>query len=453
MDAKGLPHRHGMAAGAPFPVWGHHFDLSQPMCGLSQSLQSRGMDAVVVRQKYPHGPGPCCLQPVILLDVPPSPACLVLGLPHLASRPDEDSLLAGLSSKWSSLVQRAKVFRISPCDPESLTPEAAWLGLDPSEWQIAQGPLTVAALGRTPPERAICFHLTLGAVNPAGHLSELEDLAPEEADEAATLLLKLQTKKLTILPGVGVSHGLVWENGPREVDATPWSEALGKAPLEACPRTEDEGPLRTFIEDSMCLLENAEVNRRRRGEGLSPISVAWPWGPGESFQAPSLPLRRGAVLRVHSRSMRMMGLARLFGEWHCPPARMGTVHRIDWPYLRASLNSPDPCLAIIHPIPALQQEDNLEILELLLEQVMTELIEPWLLEDRPHRLTVLAPSDPYDGIKRSLRSSPVGLGFNVDSRRPIQNIIPFDERALDEPKASMYPLHEAAQRAVFDPYR
>jgi 2,3-bisphosphoglycerate-independent phosphoglycerate mutase len=357
--------------------------------------------------------------------------------------------MAGAGPIWKSLVEQSKVFRLQALPPETETPEAAWLGLDPTEWEIPQGPLTLAALGHVPPERSVSFHLSLLGLNEGGALSPLEDITDGEAGEAMELAQSLATRRLILSAGGAADHGLVWLDGPREIHCTPARDATGLNWRDKLPAGEEEEVLHRFIDDSLNLLHGSEFNRRRMGEGQLPAAILWPWGPGAAFQAPNLPLRRGSVVKLMSRSTRLQGLARLFGDSHPRASLFGSSLRVNWAMVREALMSSEPVVAVLHPIVPMQAWERLDEIERFLAHTAEQVLQPLLSLDKPFRLTVLAPGDPWDGAARALRANAMGLGFNYDSRRKVTGSLPFDERVLDDNRAALYPMHEAVQKGLW----
>lgn len=210
----------------------------------------------------------------------------------------------GLLRYASELSLRGRVRRSTPILGAA---EAAYVGLPPT--RIADGPLIVAALGAEPPERSLQFHLSL-----LGLQDGLVVPPPPSTAEAAVvkpLLSKLDTKRLTGLWGEGLDHALVLD-GFWDLGTTPLPEALGRF-QEVLPEGEMESTLRRYIDDSVNMLSELELNVRRIDEGVAPLNVLWPWGQGSPRRLPHLGLRRGSVLTVESPSLRMRGMARLVG--------------------------------------------------------------------------------------------------------------------------------------------
>src|SRR5690349_19183301 len=81
----------------------------------------------------------------------------VVIVPQLLGEP---SILRQKLPTLERVTELGELFKIAPM-PQVETPEAMILGLNPSQAQLRQGPLTVSALGADPPDRSTHFHLSL----------------------------------------------------------------------------------------------------------------------------------------------------------------------------------------------------------------------------------------------------------------------------------------------------
>lgn len=211
------------------------------------------------------------------------------------------------------LSEVGEVVRLAPTPPE-VTPESLYLGAFPGEIRLAEGPLTVAWLRARPPEWSLQFALSVMSLQHGvvQSLSSLE-VPSEIADQVAKLCRALNTKLLTVVAATeGLEHALVLEKAGDLRTYRP-EETAGKVPQ--LPEGDFEPMLRRFIDDSINLLTEQEFNLRRVDQGLPPVNLLWPWGHGYLGKVPTLSLRRGFPLRVHSNSRRLTGLARLVGDW------------------------------------------------------------------------------------------------------------------------------------------
>ena len=359
-------------------------------------------------------------------------------IPYLSTHPDHESALRPLPEALRHVVEGGSVCKLAPL-PVGATPEAAFLALDPSVVQVAQGPLTVAALGHRPPERSVHFHLTLCSVDAAGTLqpAQLEGPAPaQELDAVFIAVERLKTASLTPLRGEDLDHALVWESGSTENRTVPPSDAFGTPYLQNAPQGEGEAELRRFIDDSVNLLNGLEANHARREDGLTPLNCLWPWGQGFRPDLPNLPLRRGDVARVESGSMRMQGLCRLVGYAHGDRGAFGMRLQTDWGVVRRAVESSRITLIVLHSVEEMQRHRRTDEIAHVLEQLSAMVIAP-LLEKRsesPFELRVAAPSGHASVGGPPETAAQTGLGLTFSSVSPGAGTAPFDERVLDDPR-------------------
>lgn len=349
---------------------------------------------------------------------------LVLVLPGLLSA-TEPVLDRGLPG-FAALAERGQPFRLAK--PELVeTPEARWLGLEPSECELKQGPLTVAAFGADPPLRSLHFHVTLMTVD--GVTVNCADPGPT-ADEVRAIVAvagKLNTRSLTFLAGRGTDHALVWE-GLGEMRTVPDSEALGKPLRAILPEGDAEVELRRFIDDSVNLLDELELNKRRRDEGHLPLNLLWPWGQGPRRPVPNLALRRGEPATVLSDSLRLAGLTRLVGYRHRELGTYGDGLQADLQSIAAALLELHSGVAVLQAIAGFRAGNDLEEAAYMARRYDAELLAPLLdrAAGEPIRLLLAAPCT--DGI---------GLAVVFDSSAPANSIYPFDERTIEEARVPL----------------
>ena len=366
-------------------------------------------------------------------------------LPYLVARPESESALRPLPAALQHVVEGATVARLRPV-PETTTPEAAFIGLDPNAFQVAQGPLTVAALGHRPPERSVHFHLTLASVDEQGKLRPATiEHATEDLDAVFEAAARLKTKTLTPLQGEGLDHALVWEDGSLELSTTPPQEAYGSGFLEKAPQGDGEALLRMFIDDSVNLLSSLDVNHKRKEEGRPPLNCLWPWGPGFRPDLPNLALRRGDVATVLSGSMRMEGLARIVGYRHSDRRAFGARLQTNFEQVLASAKANRLTLALVTSIEEMQRHHRADEIAHNLDLLASKVVAP-LLEaeaEEAFELRIVAPGGHAGVGVLPETSSPIGLALTYLSHRKNKNDLPFDERVLDDPRASITNLWES----------
>lgn len=334
------------------------------------------------------------------------------------------------------IAEHGTLMKLGPM-PEVSTREALYLGMGPDQGQLAQGPLTVSALGADPPPRSTHFHLSLMSYEDGIARRIRLAVPPDELRLALELAQKLNTKQLTLVPGAGVDHGLVWENLG---DLKTYSdlEVEGNSTREHLPQGDAEVILRRYIDDSINLLSELEFNERRRDEELPPLNLLWPWGEGIRLPVPNLALRRGDPALVLSSSLRMEGLARLVGYRHGDRAKLGVGTNVRFTELRRRVEQEPASLVLIEEFERFRSAEKFEEGEWLAKEMETALITS-LVESAqriPTRIAVVSPS--VAG----------GLAIVYETRNSNANAAPFDERALEDKLLPRATLWEAVDHAL-----
>lgn len=353
----------------------------------------------------------------------------ILIVPDWIGGPGEESLLRENMPALNSLAERGRVVRLALPPPASV-PEAAFLGLDPSRVDMAQGPLTVAALGFDPPERSVHFHLSLMSVGVTLEQSQFK-VPSEDLRTIVEAARRLDTRVLTFVLGDDRDHGLVWEDGSIDLGTVSPVDAEGKAVGEVLPEGDGEPMLRRYIDDSVNLLSGLELNRRRQGEGLPPFNVLWPWGQGLRTSVPNLALRYGQPIHVESPLTRLKGLARLAGCRHGDPAAMGTGTNLRLERVLETIEKHSVVVAVLPAFAEMRAMARMEEAQWLSREIDTRLLVPLetRLREEPMRILIASPG-------------PHGLALQVGSGPADTGSTPFDERALEGRGVPTYGLAE-----------
>lgn len=348
----------------------------------------------------------------------------------------EPSILRQKLPTLERIAELGSLFRLQPV-PQVETPEAIYLGLRPNEGQLRQGPLTISALGADPPPRSTHFHLSLMSFADGVARQIKVEVAPEEQRRVMDLAKKLNTKLLTVVEGEGLDHGLVWES-VGDFHTTSAMEVDGKPIRGHLPEGDNEVPLRRFIDDSINLLSELELNERRLDEDLPPLNLLWPWGHGVRESVPNLALRRGDPALVMSGSLRLQGLSRLAGYRHSNRFEFGRGTNTRLGKIVAAAVREPVTIAVIDAVADFRTKSQLEEAEWFGKELDQALVKP-LFEEAllgPTRITILSPS------------SSTGLGAAFETRDSNANSIPFDERALEERTIPTRNLWESVGEAV-----
>jgi hypothetical protein len=352
---------------------------------------------------------------------------IVLIVPELLGEP---TFLRGKLEALERMTELGNLFKLSPL-PKVETPEAMYLGMRPDEAQLRQGPLTVSALGADPPDRSTHFHLSLMSFNDGTATQPRVEISPEEGREILAIGKKLNTKLLTIVDGEGLDHGLVWESiGDHRTSRA--KELDGQTIKPHLPEGDAEVALRRFIDDSINLLSELEVNQRRMGEELPPLNLLWPWGEGVRTLVPNLALRRGDPAMVISSSMRLQGLVRLAGYRHAPRSEYGRGLNTRLAKIAEKALKEPVTIVLLDAVQEFRFNHQLEEADWFVRELDNVLLKPLFQEAlvKPTRITFLAPG------------AGVGLGATFETKNANSNSIPFDERALEEKVLNINALWE-----------
>lgn len=360
-------------------------------------------------------------------------------VPELLGDPERESPLRQNLPAFRTLAELGEIRKLAPL-PREETPEALYLGARTGEVALRPGPLIVSALNADPPERSIHLHLSLLSFSD-GMASEIADLpTPEELRAVIEAARRLDTRALTLVAGEDKDHGLVLE-GRGDLGTTPAAEVAGTEIRLFLPEGDHENALRRYIDDSINLLSELELNERRIDEGRPPLNLLWPWGHGVRTKVPNLALRRGEPATVESASFRLAGLARLTGDVHAERALFGRGLQVRLRALAARILSRELSIAVIETPATLRAagEEREEELHWFVREMDRELLQPLLdstLTD-PMRLALFSPGAKSDGLM---------LSAEPPSNR--SGRYPFDERALEERSVSRVDIDQGIREAI-----
>lgn len=229
-----------------------------------------------------------------------------------AIHPELESIWEEPPAGLRFLAELGEVFRLLP---STASIESALMGLG-EEVEVPRGPLVVSAFGWEPPSKSVHFELTLLSVDPGGKIKFCDPLSSEDAEAISREIGRLGTRKLTPKWGEQMTHGLVWEEGSIDLFCRCPNEVIDQSYGFGLPEGDGEQMLRTFIDDSLNLLDGLEVNKRRFDEGKAKANFLWPHSFGFEPDLPNLALRRGSVATYWSSEIGLEGMARLVGYRH-----------------------------------------------------------------------------------------------------------------------------------------
>ena len=180
------------------------------------------------------------------------------------------------------------VARTVPDDlpPGSDVANLSIMGYDPQKYYSGRGPLEAASIGVELGEDDIAFRCNLITEKEgvlwdysSGHISS----------EEARVLIEAVDKEIGISckfhAGVSYRHLLVMKDGEKAI-CTPPHDVVGQSIKDVLPRGEGSDILIDLIRASRPILENHEVNLKRKKAGKNVANSIWPWGQGK---APNMP--------------------------------------------------------------------------------------------------------------------------------------------------------------------
>ena len=299
--------------------------------------------------------------------------------------------------------------------------ELSLLGMNPTQFPLAAGPLMIAALGKEPPGRSVQFHLSLAGIDAEGILRRPTVPNASESRIIAELLPKLSTKTLTVVPGSDLDSGLVWENGSLDLGCTPIESALGARYQTVLPEGDGERILRRLIDDSVNLFLELDFNKERLDKGLVPINICWPWGPGFPVSLPNFQIRYGAPISVIGSSLRSKGIASLLNAKFYPLSPNGQMP--------ADLPPHGIELIFIDSIQAARSAGRVEKIEEFWTLIKKQMILPILDSAKKDSLEMI-------GLLATSKSRTFAFGLAWNSPKITAGGVPFGERVLDDAPAT-----------------
>lgn len=170
------------------------------------------------------------------------------------------------------------------------------LGYDSNRYFTGRAPLEAASMGVELTDDEVAFRCNLITVEDgrildysAGHIS---------TEEGRALIGLIQERfgsdRVRFYPGVAYRHLMVMRDGPAHIRTVPPHDVMGERAEDHMPQGEQAAWIRALMADSVEILKEAEVNRRRIARGARPATQIWLWGSGKAPRLPALRDRFGA---------------------------------------------------------------------------------------------------------------------------------------------------------------
>ena len=326
--------------------------------------------------------------------------------------------------------------------PGSDVANMSLLGYEPGKYYTGRGPLEAAALEVPLDAHDVAYRCSLVSSDgttlldySSGHIS---------TDEARVLMARVQGKlgsrRFNFFPGVSYRHILRWTDGELHGKTTPPHDIQGQ-PLEPhLPAGDGEEALRRLIFDSLEILDDHPINRRRREEGRAPGNMIWPWGQGLATTLPGFFRERGLAGAVITAVDLIRGLGRCAGLKivNVPGATgyIDTNYRGKAQYGLAALDAGSDFLFLHVESPDESgHEGNLDHKLRSIEDIDREVVGPLLdgfqQRRQPFRLMVV-PDHATPIALRTHRPGPVPFLLYDSENEEGNSTLPYDERALEE---------------------
>lgn len=163
----------------------------------------------------------------------------------------------------------------------------AVLGYNPRECYTGRGPLEAANMGIVLSPEDVAFRCNLVTLSDgtdpvmedftAGHIT-----SPEAKRIIDDLEIAFGSEVFHFYPGVGYRHLLVWKGGESELTVTPPHDITGKPISPYLPQGRGAEQVNLLMRRSREFFTDHPVNRKRREQGLKPVTSIWLWGHGKA---------------------------------------------------------------------------------------------------------------------------------------------------------------------------
>jgi len=169
------------------------------------------------------------------------------------------------------------------------------LGYDPTIYYSGRAPLEAASMGIDLEKNDVAYRCNLVTLDFHNEDTVMNDYSGGHitTKEARSLIEsiddELGTDNIRFYPGVGYRHLMVWKNGSTAIDCTPPHDITGKAVSSFMPKGDGATILRKLMDESVDILSEHPLNKKRVKDGKKPANSIWFWGQGRK---PSMPTYR-----------------------------------------------------------------------------------------------------------------------------------------------------------------
>lgn len=185
------------------------------------------------------------------------------------------------------------------------------LGYDPNKYYSGRGPLEAASMGISLDKDELAFRCNL-ITEKNGILADYS--SGHISSEEAGILIRAVDKELgnscRFHAGISYRHLLVMKKAEFS-QCIPPHDVVGQSIDDVLPQGEGSDFLISLIKGSKSILENHEVNEKRRRSGKNIANMIWPWGQGK---APEMPVFRD-TFRVSGSIISAVDLLKGIGKY------------------------------------------------------------------------------------------------------------------------------------------
>jgi 2,3-bisphosphoglycerate-independent phosphoglycerate mutase len=312
------------------------------------------------------------------------------------------------------------------------------LGYDPRKYYTGRAPIEAVSLQIPLEKDDVAFRCNLVSSDgtkmidySGGHVST------EESHELITYVNeRLGTRKIAFYPGVSYRHIMVWRGGSPDVKTTPPHDITGQPIAEHMPQGDGDQALQQLMFDSLELLDNHPINRRRREEGKHSANMIWLWGQGWALDIPNFLSKTGKTGAVIAAVDLIKGLGRAAGMKI--PTVPGVTGYLDTnfegkaQYALDALNDHDFVFVHVEAPDEAGHNGDVDAKIAAIENIDKRVLGPILEGLRGRKFRIIVTPDHVTPISIKTHASDTIPFAIYSSFEEAGTTLPFDERAVPE---------------------
>ena len=195
------------------------------------------------------------------------------------------------------------------------------MGYDTKKSYSGRSPLEAASIGVSLKDTDVTFRTNLVTLSDDENYEDktmIDYSAGEITTDEARELIEAVNKELhtdihNFFAGISYRHLLVWDNGSTNVTLTPPHDISGRKITEYLPKGDGADILLEMMKNSVKILREHPVNKKRIEQGKKPATSIWPWGEGTKPQLEDFYNKFGKKASVISAVDLIKGIAILAG--------------------------------------------------------------------------------------------------------------------------------------------